>query len=129
MLDMDHNFCNYTITLKMLDAELGILPSSRQVISGHVQDLNVEQIATGTPCDFGTQPDSIANYTFTASTPTATGMTLTFKGAPANVPSVTLLIDLAPAGTAYTATLKFHRNDQAPPLDWAVTVTLPLSAT
>jgi hypothetical protein len=122
-------FCNYTITLKMLDVELGILPSSSRVISGHVQDLNVEALATGTTCPAPPIPPTIANYSFTSAAPTASGMTLTFQGAAANNPGVTLFIDLALAGTTYTATLRFHRSDQGPPVDWAVTVPLPLSAT
>jgi hypothetical protein len=122
-------YCKYTITLKMLDIELGILPSSKQVITGHVQDLNVEAVVPTTPpCAFGPADPSIANYNFTAATQTSKGMMLTFQGAAANAPAATLMINLMPAGTMYSAALSFHRTDEPPPLDWSVAVTLPLSA-
>lgn len=122
-------YCMYTITLKMLDVELGILPSTKQVITGHVQDLNVEAVVpTMPPCTFGPADPTIANYNFTAATPTSSGMTLTFQGVAGNAPTATLLIDLAPVGSMYTAALHFHRSDEPSPLDWSVMVTLPLSA-
>jgi hypothetical protein len=122
-------YCAYTITLKMLDVELGILPSSKQVITGHIQDLNVEAVvATMPPCTFAPADPTIANYNFTSATPTSNGLTLTFQGVAANTPTATLVVDLAPAGSVYTAALRFHRTDEPSPLDWSVAVTLPLSA-
>lgn len=122
-------YCTYTITLKQLDVELGILPSSKQVITGHVQDLNVEAVvATTPPCPYGPAAPTIANYTFTSATPTSSGMTLTFQGAATNAPAATLVINLSPAGSVYAAALRFHRTDEPSPLDWSVVVTIPLSA-
>ena len=117
-------FCNYTITLKQLAVELGILPS-KQAMTGRVQALNVE--ASVPPCTFLPAPPSIANYTLASSKPSAAGATLTFQGAAANTPAVDLVIELSGVGSAYQARLGFHRTDQQPPLDWSVLTTVPLS--
>jgi hypothetical protein len=117
-------FCNYTITLKQLAITLGILPSG-QVVSGHVEDLNVE--AAVAPCTGGI-PANIATYTFASAKPTQTGMALTFQGATTNQPHADLVVNLSTAGSAFQAQLGFHRNDQNPPLDWSVVATLSLSA-
>lgn len=121
-------FCSYTITLQQLDVELGILPSSKQVTTGRIQDLNVEAVvATTPPCPYGPAPPSIANYTLATATPSASGMTLTFQGDPTNAPVVSLGVELSSAGSVYQARLGFLRTDVMPPLNWSVLVTVPLS--
>lgn len=118
-------YCMYTITLKQLDVELAIVPPS-QVITGRVQDLNVEAIVP--PCPNGSIPPMIATYTLASAMPSQSGTTLTFQGATSNVPAVSLVIELSSAGEAYQARLGFHRSDAVPPLDWSVVATIPLSA-
>lgn len=72
-------------------------------------------------------PASLAHYTLQSAVASGTTTQLIFLGAPDNVPAVSLTADLSPTTSAYSAVLHFHRTDQDPPLDWAVTVTLPLA--
>src|SRR4051812_35859649 len=103
-------YCSYTIVLKQLAVEFGILPSSKQVATGRVQDLNVEAVVPTTPpCPDGPLPPSIAIYTLASATPGASGTTLTFKGDPANAPVVTLGGELTSAGSVYQVRLGFQR--------------------
>lgn len=119
------SFCKYTIELKQLSVELGVLPS-KQVTTGRVQALNVEAVVP--PCTFAPAPPVIGNYTLASAKPSASGMTLQFTGAATNSPTVDLVIELAAVGSAYQARLGFHRTDQSPPLDWSVVTTFSLSA-
>jgi hypothetical protein len=118
-------YCMYTITLKQLDVELAIVPPS-QVTTGRVENLNVEAIVP--QCPNGSLPPTIATYTFASATPSQSGTTLAFQGAPGNAPVVSLVVELSSAGAAYQARLGFHRTDTVPPLDWSVVTTIPLSA-
>jgi hypothetical protein len=123
-------FCTYTITLKQLQVELGILPSGL-VASGQVQDLNVEAVIPSTmpncPADLEVIPPNIATYAMQSVMPSPTGQTLTFKGGAGNMPPVDLTLELSTVGSAYQAKLGFHRNNVAPPLDWSVIATVSLS--
>jgi hypothetical protein len=119
-------YCSYTITLKQLDVELGILPSSHQVTTGRVQDLNLE--ASLPPCTLPTIPPGIATYTLASAAPSATGTKLTFQGAADNAPVASLGINLSPSGSTYQATLTFQRTDSEALLNWSVIATIPLTA-
>ena len=121
-------YCSYTIVLKQLDVELGILPSSKQVTTGRVQDLNVEAVVPTTPpCPYGPADPSIATYTFASAMPSASDTTLTFQGTPANAPMVSLGIELTSAGSVYQARLGFQRTDVPSPLNWSVLTTVTRS--
>ena len=123
-------FCTYTITLKQLEVEIGILPTG-QIATGQVQDLNVEAVVPSTtpncPADLEVIPPNIATYTMQSVMPSANGETLTFKGGPSNMPPVDLTVELTTVGSAYQARLGFHRNNVVPPLDWSVIATVSLS--
>jgi hypothetical protein len=123
-------YCTYTQTLRDITVELGILPGG-QVVSGRAQNLNVEAVVVSTnpdcPADFPVIPPNIGMYTFQSARPSQNGMTLTFRGAASNNPSVDLAIDLTTVGSAVQARMGFHRNDQPAPLDWSVIATLSLS--
>jgi len=119
------NYCTYMITLKQLVIELGITPSG-QVRTGRVQDLNFE--TTTADCEFDPIEPNVAMYTLASTAPGPGGMTLTFQGAPANNPTVDLVVELSTAGSVHQASLGFHRSDIDPPLDWAVVATVALSA-
>ena len=116
-------YCHYTITLRELMIDLTILPSG-QVTTGHVQDINVE--GTDASCPNGVIPASPAKYSLQSATATATGQKLTFLGAPENVPTASLVVDLTRGGSSYATTLTFQRTDQVPELNWMLTTTLPL---
>jgi hypothetical protein len=121
-------YCTYTMTLRQLNVDLGIVASSKQVTSGHVQNINVEAVvATMPPCPYSPAPPVIANYTFKSATLGTTGMMLMFDGDPANATKVNLAINLSSSPTGYSAAMTFHRTDQGPPLDWSVPVTLALT--
>jgi hypothetical protein len=127
-------FCMYTITLQQLEVQLGILPSG-EVISGQVQDLNLEAVVPSTTPVVCTANNpmpiapNIAHYQLTAATPATGGMTLTFQGTSGNAPPATLVADLSNAGSGYTARLTFHRSDGlVAALEWMVTTTVLLSA-
>lgn len=117
-------FCLYTITLQQLEVDLDVLPSG-QASSGQVQALNVE--GKDAACPNGVIPPTIASYTLSASTMGASGTMLTFQGAAANNPPVSLVAVLTPTGAQYTAVLTFHRTNQMTPLDWTVQTTIVLS--
>lgn len=120
--------CTYTITFKQLEVELGILPSSKQVTTGHVQDLNVEAVVPTTPvCPYPPAGPTISSFTFASATPGSSGMTLMFQGATANTPVASLTVGLSSTSSGYTAALSFHRTDLGPPLDWQVVATVPLA--
>jgi hypothetical protein len=123
-------YCTYTITLKQLEVEIGILPSGL-VAAGQVQDLNVEAVVPSTtpncPADLEVIPPNIATYTMQSVAPSANGQTLTFQGGPSNMPPVDLTVELTTVGSAYQAKLGFHRNNVVPPLDWSVIATVSLS--
>lgn len=115
--------CVYTITLRQLDIELGILTSG-QVVDGSVQVLNVEGLVM--PCMFSPADPSITHFTFASAIRSPTGMTLEFDQKAGDKPGTALLIELTPLDGAYQAQLTFHRNDLGPPLDWTVITTASL---
>jgi hypothetical protein len=121
--------CTYTITLKQLDVELAI-SASGDVVSGQIQDLNVEDVLDVPPCtpQTGHIDPNIVAYTFTSAQPSATGTMLSFQGAAANKPNATLVAILSSTGSAYSAALMFHRIDGIPAVNWTVSTTVTLSA-
>jgi hypothetical protein len=119
-------YCDYTITLKQLEIELVILPLANQVVSGSVDDLNVE--AAVPPCPNGSIPVGIARYTFAPAAPAASNAALTFTGDSANAPNASLSVQLMSAGNVYQANLGFHRTDSVGTLNWSVLATVPLAA-
>lgn len=114
-------YCNYTITLRQLEIDLGILTSG-QVTTGRVQALNVE--ATDATCTQPVIPANIASYTLQSATPSGNTIRLVFQGAAGNAPAASLIATLTPSGAAYSAALTFHRTDLGPPFDWIVNATL-----
>jgi len=120
--------CTYTMTLRQLDVQIGIVVQSGQpgqVVSGQVQDLNVEAIV-GT-CQFSPAAPSITNYSLMSAVPSSSGTTLTFQEKAGDKPGTSLVAELSLVGTKYQAQLTFHRTDLGPPLDWMVVVIVPLS--
>jgi hypothetical protein len=116
--------CTYTMTLRQIDVQIGVLPTG-QVVSGQVQDLNVEAIV-GT-CQFRAADPSITNYSLMSAVPSASGTTLTFQEKAGDKPGTSLVAELSAVGTGYQAQLTFHRTDLGPPLDWTVVVIVTLS--
>ena len=113
------------LTRRPFDVELGILPSSKQVTTGRVRNLNVEAVVP--PCDYPAADPTIATYTLASATPGANGTTLTFQGDSANAPAVSLGAELSSAGSVYQAQLGFQRTDEPSPLNWSVLTTVTLS--
>jgi hypothetical protein len=124
-------YCTYHITLKQLQVDVGIAHSG-QVVSGHVQALNVESVVVSTvpncPADYGVIPPNIAMYTLLSASTAGGTITLTFQGATANNPPADLTLELTSVGAAYQAKLGFHRSNVDPPLDWSIIATVSLSA-
>jgi hypothetical protein len=118
-------YCTYTMSLKQLTVEVGMLPSG-EVTSGRVQDLQVEAIV-GT-CMYAPAAPSIASYAFVSATPNTAGMMLTFEGEATNATKTSLVVNLSASGPTQTAAMVFHRTDLGAPLDWRVAVTVPLAA-
>jgi hypothetical protein len=115
-------YCLYTIQLRQLDVQLAVTTGG--VVSGQVQALNIETPAM--TCPHMGIPPMIANYTFQSAIPTMVGQQLVFRGAAANFPRVNLVVDLTATGAELQARLAFHRTDQPAPLDWTVTVMVPM---
>ena len=116
--------CTYTMTLRQIDLQLGILASGA-VVNGQVQDLNVEAIV-GT-CMFLPAAPSITNYTLMSAVVGGATTKLTFRERAGDKPGTSLVADLTAVGGKYQAQLTFHRNDLGPPLDWTVAVIVPLA--
>ena len=116
-------FCNYTMTLKQLEIELGILATG-QVISGRFQDLSIEGGDANCP---GFIPPKIASYTLQSAVQSGATTRLTFLGAASNEPRTSLVGNLTQSGAGYSAALTVQRTDQVPALTWTVNVTLALS--
>jgi hypothetical protein len=118
-------YCSYTITLKQLELDLAIVPGSNQVASGSVEDLNVEAIVP--PCPNGAIPAGIARYTFAPAAPASDSAALSFTGDAANDPVASLAVQLSSVGSAYQASLGFHRTDSpVAALNWSVVATISL---
>jgi hypothetical protein len=117
-------FCNYTMTLRQLEIELGILATG-QVISGRFQDLAIE--GKDAACTLGVIPPKIASYTLQSAVPSGAITKLTFLGAATNEPRTSLVGNLTRSGAGYSAALTVQRTDQIPVLTWTINVTLSLS--
>jgi len=120
--------CLYSMTLRQLSIELGILPSG-QPVSGQVQVLNVEAVLNVGTCPYLPADPSITNFTFASAMADPGGMLLMFQEHTGDKPGASLVAELSGNSAAYQAQLTFHRTDLGPPLDWTVltaaTLTLP----
>jgi len=116
--------CTYTITFTQLTVDLAIRPSG-EVTSGQVQNRNIEAVLS--PCTNAPSGPSTAVYTLQSARTDLGGMELTFQGAANNTPKTTLTLNLAATGATYSAALNVHRTDLAPPFDWLVMATVPLT--
>lgn len=117
------NYCNYDVTLKDVVIEIAALPDG-SIISASTKDTMVE--ASVPPCTFASAPPSAQSYAFTTATKTADGLQLAFKGAAANFPATSLVVDLVKTGNSYEASAVWHRTDQGDPLDWTVKTKITL---
>lgn len=117
-------FCTYTIALHQIDIQIMVQPSGR-VTDAEAQNLNIETAVP--PCPFDSLDPSIATYTFASATTTSEGILVILDPAPTNIPIGALTLRLERSGDAYLASFRYHRTDQAPPLDWAVSGSLVLS--
>lgn len=117
------NFCNYDVTLKTVAIEVSALPSG-EIIAASVKDTMVE--ASVPPCTYAPAPPSDQAYAFTTATANTAGMRLAFKGAAANKPATSLVVDLVKKGGSYEAAATWHRTDQKDPLDWTVRTKITL---
>jgi hypothetical protein len=109
--------CNYTITLKQVELELG-LTAAGDIITGSSQALALE--AALPPCPYPPLGANIHRFTMTAVTGAGDSRQLTFVGNPANMPNTSLNVDLRRAANTYLAIATWRRIDQVPPLDWAL---------
>ncbi|MEZ4363710.1 MAG: hypothetical protein R3B48_26265 [Kofleriaceae bacterium] len=119
-------YCNYTITLRQIDLEIGI-NSSGTVIAGTSQALVVEGIAfTDPPCTFDPIPANVHKFTLASASVIGTGYALTFTGNTMNAPNTNLVLNLQASGASFVASATWHRTDQVPPLDWTASAVLSL---
>lgn len=109
--------CNYTITLKQVELELG-LTASGDIITGSSQALAIE--AALPPCPYPPLGANLHRFTMTAVTGTGDGRQLTFVGNPSNMPNTSLIVDLRRAANTYLAVATWRRTDLGPPLDWTL---------
>lgn len=116
-------YCNYKMTLKDVAIAL-VLQDTGDVSDATVRDLAFEEAVS---CPYPPMDPSIQDFAFKGSTTTTTGVRVELTGAKANRPETSLVVDLAPKGAAYEATLTWKRTDQGPPLSWTVTAKIPLA--
>lgn len=123
---MDANYCRYSVTLKNI--EIDMVVADGKLVASTVKN-QMEEAFVGT-CG-STQPTiktNLHSYALSSAvTATNGGFRAEYLYASGNEPKATLVIDLAPTTTGYTAAATWHRNDIGKPFDWTVTGTIPLA--
>lgn len=117
-------FCKYDITLRDVAIEIE-LSEAGEVTRATVRDLAVERALDG--CPHAPMDPSIQDFTLKSTAVTTTGTRIELTGAKSNRPATSLVVDLAQAGAAYTATATWKRTDQTAPLAWSVTAKATLT--
>lgn len=116
--------CNYTMTLRDLEAELA-LSTTGAIVGGSAQAISVE--ATVQPCPYMPIPPRLLKFTFGSATPIGGAIMVVFNGVATNDPKASLTMTVTPSGGALGAMTRWTRTDQPAPLDWSVTANLSLA--
>ncbi len=119
-------YCKYRVTLQQIEVDL-TMTKAGAVVTGKVKNLAVEAVVP--PCSYPPQDPSLHEYSLAAAKPGANGAVhLDFAPFASNHPKASLALDGPLVGSSSTAnaTLEWHRTDQPSPLDWRVTVSVPL---
>ncbi len=117
-------YCNYTMTLRDLEAELA-LSTTGAIVGGSAQAISVE--ATVQPCPNMPIPPRLLKFTFGSATPIGGAIMVVLNGVATNDPKASLTMTVTPAGGALSAVSRWTRTDQPAPLDWSVTANLSLT--
>jgi hypothetical protein len=111
--------CRYRITLQQVKVDI-VAAANGDVVAANVTATAFEQVSSTTACN---TPIPVHTHTYALATATvlATGFAhLELVGLSTNSPAVSLVIegDLRTASPALS--LRWHRTDYGPPLDWRV---------
>lgn len=117
-------YCNYTMTLRDLEAELA-LSTTGAIVGGSAQAISVE--ATVPPCPNMPIPPRLLKFTFGSATPIGGAIMVVLNGVATNDPKASLTMTVTPSGGALSAVSRWTRTDQPAPLDWSVTANLNLA--
>ncbi|HSO41031.1 MAG TPA: hypothetical protein VLT33_51250 [Labilithrix sp.] len=107
-------YCNYAVTLQGVSVTVTL--DGTKIVAATVSDQAVETVDGSCPYP----PSPPGAQAFTLPNPTPIGMQLVLDGDSANKPKASLTVDLVASGAGYDATLRWHRTDLGPPLDWRV---------
>lgn len=119
--------CNWNITLKSLVLDVSVDATSREVKSATFRAQAVEQ--TLPPCSAAPYPPNEHQYTLAMANVIAPRVTrLSFDPKSTNLPIAAASIDIDFSTTPATASVRVHRTDQDPPLDWTVVAKLDLES-
>ena len=119
-------FCMYRITMKDIAVDLAT-DDSGKVILASVTATAVEDVAAS---DCGIPyPANEHHYGLTMASVMPNGVThLELAGASTNKPAATLVVEGDLSQPKPMLTLRWHRTDQPPPLDWKVNAQVPATA-
>ena len=123
---MDANYCRYRVTLKNI--ELDMVVADGKLVGSTVKNQMAEEFVGTCGSQQPTIKTNLHTYALSSAvTATNGGFRAEYLYASGNEPKASLVIDLTPTTTGYTAAATWHRNDIAKPFDWTVTGTIPLA--
>lgn len=123
---MDANYCRYTVTLKNI--EIDVVVADGRLVASTVKNQMAEAFVGTCGSQQPTIKTNLHTYALSSAvTSTSGGFRAEYLYASGNEPKATLVIDLAPTTTGYTASATWHRNDIVKPFDWTVTATIPIA--
>jgi len=111
--------CQYRITLKQVTVDV-TAAANGDIVAANVTALAVEQVLS-TPCSNTAIPAHTHYYALTVASVLASGAThLELAGLSTNHPLASLVIEGDFKAASPALSLKWHRTDYGPPLDWTV---------
>lgn len=123
---MDASYCRYSVTLKNI--ELDMVVADGKLVASTVKNQMAEAFVGTCGSQQPTIKTNLHTYALSSAvTSTSGGFRAEYLYASGNEPKATLVIDLAPTTTGYTASATWHRNDIGKPFDWTVTATVPVA--
>lgn len=119
-------YCSYRITLKQVNLDVSA-NAKGDILTAHVTAIAVESVVSSscaTPI-----PANVHDYTLAQATALPSGaMRLELAGAAANQPATALVIEGDFRAPSPVVSLRWHRSDYGPPLDWAVDARITVSS-
>jgi hypothetical protein len=120
-------FCNYTVTMKNVVFDVSL--DSMKNLVWMVIDNTMHEAVVGS-CPSPAQGDKTQGFEYPGNPqpPTPSGAYApTLKPLGSNLPITTIAVTLTPSTTtSYASTVRWHRTDQSPPINWTVNTPAPV---